>query len=566
MKGITPVIAIILLLLMAVAAAGGFYFVYQGFTESGEESGSTQIEQLGETSLAALQIESAAGGRLYVKNVGAGDVNLSKVSVYVENVPYNVNASSDTLAERSRAVLKFTQRPSCSSDRCEVKISGAASTSRTLDSSKLSCASDADCYSGESCEGGVCSEGGEEGPVCGDGVCSGGETSSSCPADCYCGNGECEGDEDGLSCFSDCGPRSLLLPVDENFIVDYDCDLHPYHWDGSSYAKGENMTQDDLFYIYVDNDFDSSGDGLAVGLVGEYDNYDGLEIFASRNSSGAWSSPENVTENNGWQDFYAFSDFDFNSTGGAMLLWTSGDNEENVGWASHDGGWSAPQNLTENIGGLTVQSFPDFAFAPWDDGMAVWASASSANDWLNYSFWDNGWGEEKTLLSLEDSLSHGIYSVDVEFNGTHGLAVWSFRYSYMPSPYNYVIQWSTWDNATWSPVQNVSDELGSVGTVELEHDGSDWLLLLTNESASPPWPEWYSWSSDWNYEGNLTSSDPNGIVLETVSNENGALMALLINSTTAGMTPPFAQHFTYWTGTEWTEPVLIPGNACFAGL
>jgi len=144
-KGITPVIAIILLLLMAVAAAGGFYFVYQSFSSSGEEAGATQIEALGETSLSQLTIESVAAGKVYVRNVGATDIDATKLTVFVDNVPYEVNLSTSTLAENSRVTFKFTTSPSCAKTKCEVKLSGAASGSKSVEAARLSCSSDGDC-------------------------------------------------------------------------------------------------------------------------------------------------------------------------------------------------------------------------------------------------------------------------------------------------------------------------------------------------------------------------------------------------------------------------------------
>ncbi len=544
MRGITPVIAIILLLLMAVAAAGGFYFVYQGFTESGEESGSTQIEQLGEQSLAAIQIESAAGGRIYVKNVGASDIDLSKVSVYVENVPYSVNTSSDTLAERNRAVLKFTQRPSCSSDSCEVKISGAVSASKSVDISKLSCSSDAECYSSETCEGGVCVESEEEeeeepcewysGPGCGD---------------CECGAGE-----NGESCFLDCAPRSLLLPIGWLEGGQPALDVHTFSWNGSTYEKGENVTQDELVYMLKDYEIDSGGNALSAGTVAQFSGGD-AEVWFSHNSSGAWSAVDNITQANGWEDNYV--DVDFNSTDEALAVWRAGDGvEENLAWASFDGtAWSMPQNLTaEGEVSITDTAEPSFSFAPDDKGMLVWGSSSDPDDWLNYSLWDGGWVEEGTVA---DEVAY--YNPVVASNSTHFLAAWRAYYS---GTGDEVIQWSTWDisaGGPWGPVQNVSDEPSDLYRVLLEkNSGGDWLLVVTNETSRPRWPEWYSWQNGWVHEGNLTG-DPMGIPTEIVKSEKDALI-LFLDVGEVGIST-----FTYWDGDSWQETVELDGYVFWSG-
>ncbi len=549
MKGITPVIAIILLLLMAVAAAGGFYFVYQGFTESGEESGSTQIEQLGETSLAALQIESAAGGRIYVKNVGASDVDLSKATVYVENVPYNVNASSDTLAERSRAVLKFTQRPSCASDECEVKISGAASTSKRIELSKLSCASSADCYSGETCDGGVCVEEGEP-SGCGDGTCDESEDYDSCPADCEgeCGDGICDPTEDGVSCFTDCSPRSLLL-----FNLDpvgVDADVYAYDWNGSTYVQGENVSQssDNNFHFF--SEFDSEGNALSIGGIDPGD----VEGFAWSRWDGSWSTPQRFTSPE-WGN-NENSDWDFNSSDEALAVWTTGLDYEALGWSSFDGSMSTPQNLTSNDG-LQIYSV-SFAFAPWDDGMAVWQSSVEGmppqDRWINYTLWQGGWGESGTVLSLEDGLSYYINDLAVGFNSTHAMAVWILDYDYLSDPTE-VLQWSTWDNSSWSEPQNFSDTRSEFGALFLETYDDGWVLAFMNQTGDPAWPEWASWQDGWTLRGNLTDDDWSSAdgTCFLQNNQNGALMHISGPSTPENMFYKFSR----WNGAGWEEPVLM---------
>ncbi len=555
MRGITPVIAIILLLLMAVAAAGGFYFVYQGFTEEGEESGSTQIESLGEQSLAAIQIESAAGGRIYVKNVGASDIDLSKARVYVENVPYNVNTSSDTLAERSRAVLKFTERPSCASDECEVKISGAASTSKKVDLAKLLCSSDADCLSGEACQGGVCFEGG--GTSCGDGTCDEGETSSSCPADCYCGNDQCDSDEDGETCFPDCGPRSLFFTVLEDQVT-LDSDVVVHDWNGTTYLRGENLTNDTITYSAFGAEY-WDGTSLSLGITGSIMDSSSMEVFWSQNDGSGWSVPDNITENS-WFDMYLLDNVGFNSTH-AIAVWAAGSDFENVSWSSFDGTeWSEAENIT---GVRNTDDLPTFEFHPDGKGIALWPDKISTSAWLNYSVWDGGWlPPDDTLVGFEGGgCEYEIEDIKVASNSTHLMAVWDVLYGECGlDPYR-ITQWATWDGSGWSSVENVSDEFSDLRPFALGADDGGWVLVSNNGTSPQYWPEWFSWQDGWIYEGNITG-DPEGFPVYIVENENGAKLLLmfdLINDYES------IARFSHWTGETWSGVTEIPEPVFFLG-
>ncbi len=538
MKGITPVIAIILLLLMAVAAAGGFYFVYQGFTESGEESGATQIEQLGEQSLAQIQIESAAGGRIYVRNVGASDIDLSKATVYVENQPVSVNRSADTLAERSRAVLKLTEVPGCTQEQCEVKISGAASTSKSIDLSRLLCSSDADCYSGESCEGGVCIE--EEG----------GEAA-------FCGDGTCDyPSETGESCYEDCGIENFLgQDID---LSGGDVDSYLYEWDGSTYVKGENHTANSWNDGYTGHVYDSQGNALAIGVAG---NEGTLDLSYSYWDGSSWSASTNFTST-GWTEETSSFAWDFNSSDEAMVLWEAGEDLEgrNVAWASFDGSWHPENgiNLTDNEGTVVnMLHGPAFRFDENDKGMLVFSSyATSGGTWLNYSEWDGGWGDVySTILSVEDPALHRIRNPVFGFNSTHGLAVWRLEYSYLSKPKD-VIQWATWDGFQWSEPQNYSDDLGgwSVGALFLD-ESETWVLGAGNTTADPAYYKYFTWESGGSGfvdQGNFTD-DNIAAGMGFLENHYGAVLGLMVESGPGGVD----YNYTYWDGSGWTEPVAV---------
>ncbi len=457
-RGITPVIAIILLLLMAVAAAGGFYFVYQGFTESGEESGSTQIEQLGEQSLAAIQIESAAGGRIYVKNVGASDVDLSKVSVYVENQPVSVNRSSDTLAERSRAVLKFTQPPSCEGD-CEVRISGAASTSRTLDSSKLSCSSDSDCYSSESCTDGVCIEG--EDALCGDDVCSEGEH--------------------GYDCWEDCHLDSFLLPVKASAGGGL---LSQFDWNGTTYDFVENVTESDSLSVssYFSPILLSNGNHV---FSGHYNNLEQnhYSYWYSKYDGSSWSYPYNLSQEyeTAFEEFPHFQSSDVDSAGNVMFTWM---HDENVPYPNEklqfsllvNGVPTAPDNATGWLGATN----PSFAFAPDDSGLLLYSNYTNVGSnyyKILYRTWDGSSFSSPSLIYNHQEgadLEAGSYPFfSFEENGD-AMAVWAAWNST-----NHVSQkYATYDGSSWTYQGNfeettpINETFDVPARVEQDHLGN----------------------------------------------------------------------------------------------
>ncbi len=526
MRGITPVIAIILLLLMAVAAAGGFYFVYQGFTEEGEESGSTQIESLGEQSLAQIQIESAAGGRIYVRNVGASDIDLSKSTVYVENQPVSVNRSVDILEEKNRAILKLIELPSCTTERCEVKISGTASASKKIDLSRLVCSSDADCYSSETCEGGICVE--EE----------------VVPAEC--GDGECSGDEDGESCFEDCGPRKIAIHgLDPS---EMEPDIYSFDWNGSAYVRGENVTANSYSDVLYRSKYDSQGNILGVGHTGADENQEVSWYYYD----GSWTT-DNVTTNV-WEDNSGLSGCDFNSSDEAMAVWLTGDARENLAWASFDGStWTTPINLTSNDASVRMDGpNTDFTFASDDRGVAVWAPSENSWNWVNYSIWDDGWGQGGHLVELSDQFSHGLGITAARSNSTHVMVAWLLEQEYLSGSYKDVIQWVSWDGSTWSDFQNVTDDLGNMWVFDMQADkDGSWYLAVSNTSSTPSWIEWYSWQNGWVYEGNLTD-EPGYAAALLERNENGALTATLMEEGTSAI-----NELLYWDGTDWQGPIGI---------
>ncbi len=541
MKGITPVIAIILLLLMAVAAAGGFYFVYQGFTESGEESGTTQIESLGEQSLAQIQIESAAGGRLYVRNTGATDIDLSKSTVYVENQPVEVNRSSDTLAERERAVLKLTDVPGCTTEKCEVKISGTASTSQKVDLSRLVCSSDSDCYAGEACEGGVCVEEG------------GGEETD-------CGNGECDAGEHGYDCFEDCHPSSLIFTAKNS--TDSGDHIAIYDWNGTSYERSGNLTKTDYPGAEVkvwktpDVLFGADGSAFSSGEIQPASNQD---IFFTIYDGSSWSYPENITETPTQDKHFFFGMSDLNSTSDAMVVWREDlDPFNQIYWSTvTDGVASEPQGVEETNMDPTQLSF---AYMPNDDGWAVFANVTMEAGFNNQAVkavrWNDGWETPVSITSYAANNGMGYPSLDFASNGD-GMATWLYA-----NTSNYWwLKYATYEDSssTWTYQGNFDDSYVPVNdtsmllkTVKYDHQDVPMMSAIYMGSGTVNAKyfkyEGGSWGGPWDI--------PNTAAMDQTlfyDMPDGTLFAFSMNYVPMMMEGRSEFYWAVWDGTGWSD-------------
>ncbi len=528
MRGITPVIAIILLLLMAVAAAGGFYFVYQGFTEEGEESGATQIEQLGEQSLAQIQIESAAGGRLYVRNTGATTIDLSKSTVYVENQPVSVNRSSDTLAERSRAVLKLTEAPGCTQERCEVKISGAASTSEKIDLAKLSCSSDSDCYAGETCEGGVCIEEEEEEAVCGNGVCDAGEY--------------------GYNCFEDCYVDSLLLPV-INF-TGFVGHLSVFDWNGSTYELSQNLTNTSTHsWDRAMIAFSNQGNAVGASYFGPSESE--RDIYLTTYDGSSWSYPANLTEDPGYKAMW-FDSVSADSSGNAVMVWRGMPGQNNgLHWATvSDGVASSPQMMADtNI----VKETAVFDFMPDDNGYVFFSNETATIDGENYAVkyrhWDGSWGSYSNIATYQNEEPRR-FALDFASNGD-GMAVWRI---YNATNHEF-IEYATYDGSSWTyqgsfePWTVTNQTEVWLPQVHYDHEGDPIVSLMT---ASHPSIAYVMFShfdgSSWTPLSNFTG-DPLTQTYMMEFPDNTIFVPSLELSSMA--TSEWQYSFSVWNGDGW---------------
>ncbi len=534
-KGITPVIAIILLLLMAVAAAGGFYFVYQGFTESGEEAGSTQIESLGDQTLSNIKIESAAGGRIYVRNVGATTIDLSKVTVYVENRPISVNRSVDTLAEKERAVLKFTEAPECTADRCEVKISGTASTSQAFGLERLICSSDADCYSGEACDGGVCVEGEEE------------ETD--------CGNGECEEGEHGYDCWEDCYLESILA-IQLNASDGLERYLAVHDWNGSTFDWESNLTVTD----HYESDMPMMGEAPDGGLwcISMMDDHHNRWMGFPERQGSAWSYDQNLSSGVGYYDYY-FESSDVNSTGGIIGVWENQSFPQTIQWSSVVD-WVAqpPAAFAEpsNFVGMLA-----FGFAPDDKGYLFWGDvpndqALPFQSNVKYRVWDDGWGSP-TILQSYTNKNLDITGISFAENGD-GMATWGTI-----NETNHVfLKYATFNDGSWSYQGNFESwtpRNESVTTVDFElvHDHLNNPIQSHVHMVSPSPPVQYTQfmrhaNGEWGPAFNLTG-DPLSYAT-FVEMQDGTLLLHYgdMESLPSGQ---LEHYWTYWNGNAFEPSV-----------
>ncbi len=541
MRGITPVIAIVMLLLMSVAATGGFYLIYQSFTEEGEESGSTQIESLGEQSLAQIQIESAAGGRIYVKNVGAGDVDLSKVSVYVNNRPVSVNRSADTLAERSRAVLKLTELPGCTEERCDIEISGAASTSQTVELTKLSCSSDADCYSNETCQGGVCVEEEEEEAVCGDGECSEGEH--------------------GYDCWEDCRPDSLALttiaPSTSSFW------LGQYDWNGTTYDFTSNITDAEDFRLSYHHHlfFLSNGNHLASGTAW---NGDMGTYWHSKYDGSSWSYPSNISKEYDVEGDIVFSWPDVDESGNGMFIWMYQEvmpqPSQKIQWATlQDGVASDPDNATSWVSTM----LPSFAFTPDNSGFLLYSNVSNFGTHNNhkvlYSHWDgSSWDDTGVVANYPNVIN--AQAIDLAWplvsfadNGD-GMAVWGIE----NKTNNIFFQYATHDGSSWTYQGNFEGWTPTNTTTpwhtELAHDHQGRPVLVAMLFGGPEVSDLY-FTYDDAWSSNQSLPNASGKFIPTLSKtSDNTLFAIDMDWEAVNSDERAQWRWMVWNGNSWSDP------------
>lgn len=132
MKALSSVVAIIMLLLISVALVGGFYWLYRSMQEAGESGGQTMSE------IPVMKIQTVAEGNVWVRNVGAGTIDLSTARVYVKSQPVDFTLTKDSIAPGEMAGFELLENP-CTRGTCQVRVAAAGvSDSREVSFSELS--------------------------------------------------------------------------------------------------------------------------------------------------------------------------------------------------------------------------------------------------------------------------------------------------------------------------------------------------------------------------------------------------------------------------------------------
>lgn len=501
MKGITPVIAIILLLLMAVAAAGGFYFVYQQFSASGTESGSTQIEQLGQTALSAITIESVAGGTIYVRNVGAQTIDLTNAQVFMDNVPVEFQRAGDTLAENSRTFFSLSRAVSCARERCEIKIvAPGASATRQVTPEQVTSS-------------------------CGDGTCTVNERMN-------------------LDCFGDCGLSPLPSyrvygnPATSNLTAVV------YAWNGTGLEFSQNLsssmdfTSSHAFTGTTSITYSPAGEVMFIAsriydtstttndipnLRPVYGFYDGSN----------WSELADFGEIN--STIYVVPDFGFYPSGSGMAIWNVRDpREDTKNWLQYalwDGtSFSAPQNYTLPDGTLVGADAASLEVLGEDDLIVSFRNGTPGGGecWLSTMVWDGSeWSDLGTIPgSYYNFPDRNCGWTDIiELGADRYLTTWVCKYSYYCDGCEWATQYSVYNGETWSEIQNLTTTVDIVSIPRLYEDVFGRTMLVTaadNESVF----KFFS-GSDWSDSTTMEFAGGTPVGGDTFTN-NGYLSVMMV--------------------------------------
>jgi len=120
-----------MLLLISVAIVGGFFWIYKQIQSSGEASGDSMSE------IPILKIQTVTNGNVWVKNVGVGEIDLTKTRVYVNGQPVESTRSVDTIASGEMGGFTLGSSP-CTKGSCTVRVTtGSASDTREVNYAEL---------------------------------------------------------------------------------------------------------------------------------------------------------------------------------------------------------------------------------------------------------------------------------------------------------------------------------------------------------------------------------------------------------------------------------------------
>jgi hypothetical protein len=138
-RGITPVIAIILLLLLAVAMTGGMYFFYQAYKEDVEDAGDEGRIFALKNAKTDIKIASAKDGVVYIRNVGEEEIATQYLALYIDERPTSFTTADSTLLPGDSTSLLISNKPSCSDDFCQLKLTGATNAIGSVKKEELGC-------------------------------------------------------------------------------------------------------------------------------------------------------------------------------------------------------------------------------------------------------------------------------------------------------------------------------------------------------------------------------------------------------------------------------------------
>jgi len=123
-KGITPLVSMILLVLIVIAFVSAFMMFIMRGNQTMTSTGSENIKTAINTSTKTLFIEDVTndGTKLYLRNLGASDVNPSEISLYVDDELWKINESLSDILQPGKVGIISLQN-SIPNGEHEIKLS-----------------------------------------------------------------------------------------------------------------------------------------------------------------------------------------------------------------------------------------------------------------------------------------------------------------------------------------------------------------------------------------------------------------------------------------------------------
>jgi flagellin-like protein len=106
MRGISSVIVVILFLMIAIALSALGYTFFTVMIQSASKASEETLKQTMISGQSMIKIESVSGDKIYIRNVG--QVDLSNISLYVEDEPVTFQIDKASVAPSEVAVITIT--------------------------------------------------------------------------------------------------------------------------------------------------------------------------------------------------------------------------------------------------------------------------------------------------------------------------------------------------------------------------------------------------------------------------------------------------------------------------